>query len=148
VKPLNHSSFAYFAKTSLLYKGRKENDATCMRVEMGQSKYPTVSYHEEYNIPIESADLNAVRDEETDTIKIGQGVWTNCWTHIPNIHTKTECYEEAKKTHFGFAFSDETSTCLVYTGITDPTRIKLNEYTDETRLSLNHPCSMDSRWFT
>lgn len=147
---LNHSvvSFDYFAKSSQMYRGRILAESKCERVKPGQSKYPTVSYSEEYNIPIESVDLDSVRDEETNSVQIGKGVWTNCWTHMPSINTKIGCYEEAKKAHYGFAFSDVSSTCLIYTGIDDPSRIKLNEYNDENRLTRDHPCSMDSMWFT
>jgi hypothetical protein len=138
----------YFQKTSRVYVGRILEESNCARVQPGQSKYPSVSYVEEYNIPIEHADLNVVRDEDTNAVEIGHGVWTNCWTHMPNIHTKMECFEEAQKHSYGFAFSEQTQTCLVYTGITDPTKIKLNEYTDESRLTTDHPCTENARWFT
>jgi hypothetical protein len=140
--------FDYFQKSSRLYVGRVLDESKCARVQPGQSKYPTVKYTEEYNIPIQNANLNVVRDDVTGTVQVGAGVWTNCWTHMPNIHTKLECYQKSTEdASYGFAFSDVTGTCLVYTGITDPTKIKLNEYTDETRLTSNHPCTEASRWF-
>lgn len=146
--PVNMSdnNFDFYVKTSHIYQGRTSVEDTCQRVRPGQSKYPSVQYTEEYNIPIEQVNLDLIRDDSTDAVFIGDGIWKNCWTHKPGIHTKKECYDEAKKTNFGFAFSDETLTCFVYTGIKDPNKIKLNEFSDETHLSLNHPCSEDSTW--
>lgn len=147
--PVNASAnYVYFEKTNKVYTGRRVVDAPCTRIERGLAKYPTVDYVEEYNIPIQNADLRSVRDEETNAVIIGNGIWTKCWTHEPNIHTKAACYEEARKSSYGFAFSEETSTCLVYTGITDPSKIKLNEYTDTTRLTLDNPCVEDAVWIT
>lgn len=147
--PINTSTtYTYFEKTNNVYMGRNGADAKCARIERGLAKYPSIDYIEEYNIPIQDADLSSVRDEETDAVIIGSGIWTKCWTHKPGIHTKLECYEEARKTNFGFAFSEETSTCLVYTGIKDPTNIKLDKYSDESRLTLDNPCVEDAVWIT
>ena len=70
-------------------------------------------------------------------------------TRVESIHTKTACYQYAlNNAMYGFAFSDDTTTCLVYSGITDNTKIKLDRYNSESRLSLFDPCDEDASWFT
>jgi hypothetical protein len=135
---------------SLTYQGKETADGLCSVVEPGMAKYPSVSFTEEYNIPIQNADLSLAKDEDTGAINVGDGIWTRCWTRKPDITTKVGCYEEAKKHNYGFAFSDQTNLCLIYTGITDPNKIRLDKYNSKTRLTKNNPCEQQSqtRWFT
>jgi len=140
--------YEYFAKTSHIYRGRIRSDSNCVRAKPGLSKYPSVEYTEEYNIPIQNADLRLVEDQETGAVQVGHGIWTKCWTHKPDIRTKHECYQEAQKSNFGFAFSDKNNACLIYSGITDPSKIQLDKFSDETLLSINDPCQEDAIWIT
>jgi myo-inositol-hexaphosphate 3-phosphohydrolase len=119
-------------------------------VEPGLSKYPTVDFTENYNIPIKDIDIRLAQDEETQAVVIGEGYWSKCWKRMEGITTKTQCYEYARDTEkvYGFAFSDQTNICLVYSGIKDNTKIKLDRYNSESRLSLFDPCDEDASWFT
>ena len=103
----------------------------------GLSNYPKVDFIEEYDIPIQNVDIRLAIDQDTGAVEVGQGLWTRCWTRKPHIQTKIGCYEEAKKNHYGFAFSEDTKVCLIYTGITDPTKIKLDKY-DRVRNVMDH----------
>lgn len=140
--------YDFLNKMSLTYQGKL--GGLCSVVKPGLAKYPSVSFAEEYNIPIQNADVSLAKDEDTDAVNIGDGIWTRCWTRKPDITTKVGCYEEAKKHNYGFAFSDQTNLCLIYTGITDPNKIRLDKYNSETRLTKNNPCEQQSQttWFT
>lgn len=142
--------YDFLNKMSYIYQGRMSSSEFCSIVNPNQAKYPSVSFTEEYNIPIQNADVTLAKDEETGAVNVGNGIWTQCWTRRPNIHTKMECYEEAKKHNYGFAFSEATNICLIYTGITDANKIRLDKYNSETRLTKNNPCQQQSEtiWFT
>lgn len=150
LKEIPALEFDFLNKMSLTYQGKETADGLCSVVEPGMAKYPSVSFTEEYNIPIQNADLSLAKDEDTGAINVGDGIWTRCWTRKPDITTKVGCYEEAKKHNYGFAFSDQTKLCLIYTGITDPNKIRLDKYNSKTRLTKNNPCEQQSqtRWFT
>jgi hypothetical protein len=136
-------------KMSFYYRGRSNPQDSCERVMPGQSRYPTVPYTEYYNIPIKDIDLDSALDEETGAVEIGDGVWTKCWKKIEK-NTKMECYEYARDIEkvYGFAFSENPPVCLVYTGISKNTKIKLDRFTSEQRLSLDDPCDEDADWFS
>ena len=148
LKDFSNFDFSFFQKMTNIYKGKLLEDSVCDVLVPGLSRYPTVEYIEEYNVPIQDADLTIVEDRETGAVEIGNGIWTKCWTYMPNLNTKVGCFEEAKKSNYGFAFSEVTNTCLIYTGITDASKIQLDKYTDETRLSQHDPCTRDASWFT
>ena len=142
-------SYTFIQKMSLVYKGKSTDDSDCVVVRAGETRYPRVNIEEEYNAPIASVDLTLATDEETGSIVVGNGLWTKCWTRRPDITSKVDCYEAAKTSGvYGFAFSEDSSTCLVYTGITDSLKIKLDKYNSETRLSLYDPCNENAEWFT
>ena len=139
----------FIKKMSLVYQGRKTSDGKCAIVKPGLSKYPTVVFREDYNIPIKDIDISLAQDPDTSAVIIGDGYWSKCWSNIKGIHTKMECYTYAKNANvYGFSFSDETNICLVYTGIKDNTKIKLDRYNSESRLSIFDPCEEDASWFT
>lgn len=141
--------FTYLKKMSLVYQGRETVNSKCNIVSAGQAKYPTVSFTEDYNIPIKDLDIRLAQDEDTQAVIIGDGYWSKCWTRVESIHTKTACYQYAlNNAMYGFAFSDDTALCMVYSGITDNTKIKLDRYNSESRLSLFDPCDEDASWFT
>ena len=137
---------------SLIYQGleKKSNhrDSKCSVVKPGLSRYPTVSFDEDYDVPIKDVDISLARDTDTSAVIIGDGYWSKCWERT-NITSKTECYTHAKNANvYGFAFSEDTNTCLVYTGIVENTKIKLDRYNSESRLSIFDPCEEDASWFT
>ena len=142
---------------SFVYEGIDNVNSKCTIVEPGLSKYPTVSYTEEYNIPIKNIDIRLAEDdfddeeEDSSAVIVGDGYWSNCWKKIDSVKTKKSCYEYAKDTEkvYGFSFSEETEICLVYSGITDNTKIKLDRFNSESRLSLFDPCNGDNTdWIT
>lgn len=142
--------YLYLKKMSLVYQGRETINSKCTVVEAGLSKYPTVTYTEDYNIPIKNIDIRLAEDPETESVVIGDGYWSNCWTKM-DIDTKMGCYEYARDTEkvYGFSFSESTDICLVLTGIIDNTKIKLDRFNSESRLTLFHPCEGDStEWIT
>lgn len=142
--------YTYLKKMSMVYAGRETDISKCSVVEPGLSKYPTVDFTENYNIPIKDIDIRLAQDEETQAVVIGEGYWSKCWKRMEGITTKTQCYEYARDTEkvYGFAFSEQTNICLVYSGIKDNTKIKLDRYNSESRLSLFDPCDEDASWFT
>ena len=139
--------YDYYRRMSNVYKGVFGVQKKCQTIEPGLSAYPKVKFIESYDIPIQNADVRLALDDTTGAVEIGTGIWTKCWTRAPNIHTKLACYEEAKKKNYGFAFSETTQVCLIYSGITDPTKIKLDKYNSNTRLSLDDPCDENAEWF-
>jgi len=143
-------SHDYLKKMSLVYQGRESITEKCSVVSPGLSRYPKVTYTEDYNIPIQDVNISLAKDKETDTVIIGDGYWSKCWKKIESIHTKMACYLHAKNSEkvYGFAFSEDTNICLVYTGIQDNTKIKLDRYNSESRLSIFDPCEEDASWFT
>jgi hypothetical protein len=147
--------YLYLKKMSLVYQGRETTNSKCSVVEPGLSKYPTVSFTEDYNIPIKNIDIRLAEDPETESVVIGDGYWSNCWHKMDAITTKIGCYEyaaavyEDKPAYYGFSFSEETNICLVLAGIIDNTKIKLDRFNSESRLTLFHPCEGDStEWIT
>jgi hypothetical protein len=142
-------SHTYLKKMSFYYRGRSNPVDTCEKVMPGQSKYPTVAYKEYFNIPIKDIDLSSALDEETGAVEVGDGVWTKCWKKV-NVYTKMACYEHARDIEkvYGFAFSEYPPICLVYTGISKNTKIKLDRFTSEQRLSLDDPCDEDADWIS
>lgn len=142
-------AFSYLKKMSFVYQGRETVNSKCQIVKPGMAKYPTVPFTEDYNIPIKDLDIRLAQDEDTLAVIIGDGYWSKCWTRKESILDKNACYQYAQENNmYGFAFSDETNTCLVYSGITDNTKIKLDRYNSESRLSLFDPCEEDASWFT
>ena len=151
------SYYRYLKKMSFVYEGAASSSSKCAIVEPGLSKYPTVSYTEEYNIPIKNIDIRLAEDDfdddddESKAVIVGDGYWSNCWKKIDSVNTKKDCYEYAKDIEnvYGFSFSEETEICLVYSGITDNTKIKLDRFNSESRLSLFDPCNGDNTdWIT
>ena len=139
-------SYLFLKKMSMVYQGRETSLSLCAVVEPGLSKYPTVSYTEDYNIPIKNIDIRLAEDEDTGSVVVGDGYWNNCWKKIDSIDTKMGCFEYARDQEkvYGFSFSTDTNICLVYSGITDNTKIKLDRFNSESRLSLFDPCDGDS----
>ena len=150
----DNPTWSYLKKMSFVYKGRKTEEDKCAIVSPGMSKYPSVDFIEDYNIPIKNIDVSLAEDPDTkdlepDTgpVDLGLGYWTKCWRREPNINDKKECYLKARElNHFGFAFSDETNECLVYSGITDPSKIKLDKYNSDARKDLFDPCIENAVW--
>ena len=142
--------YDFLNKMSYVYKGKTSNDEFCTAVIPGLAKYPSVPFKIEYNIPIKNADVSLAKDEETGSVNVGNGIWTQCWTRREDITTKMGCYQAAKVHNFGFAFSESTGLCLIYSGIIDPNKIRLDKYNSETRLTKNNPCQQQSEttWFT
>jgi len=137
------NAHTFYRKMSLVYQGR-DSASKCDTISSNRAQYPRVQYTETYDIPIENIDLSLAKDDETPSIIIGNGLWTQCWTRV-DAGTKTECYEKARDAGtFGFAFSEAENVCLVYREITDPTRIKLGRYNSESRLNIFHPCNTDT----
>ena len=138
-------SYSYLKKMSLVYQGRTTINSKCAVVEPGLSKYPTVTFTEDYNIPIKNIDIRLSEDPETKSVIIGDGYWSNCWQKVESAKTKLACFQHAKEENkYGFSFSDKTNICLVLTGLDDNTKIKLDRYNSESRLTLFHPCQGDS----
>ena len=135
---------------SLVYQGRESTAEKCSVVRPGLSRYPSVTYTEDYNIPIKDVNISLAKDVETQAVIIGAGYWSKCWQKIDSITTKMACFQHAKNTAnvYGFAFSEDTNICMAYTGITDNTKIKLDRYNSESRLSIFDPCEEDASWFT
>lgn len=142
----------YFKKMSILYVGKDGNSEYCLPVTPGLSKYPTVSFTEKYDIPIQDLDLSLATDKDISTddepvIEVGTGMWTNCWQWFEEIKDKKGCYDKAKSLGvFGFAYTNTTQVCLVYKGITSPSNVKLDMFNSETRLSKFNPCGVDTKW--
>jgi len=137
------SPHVFLKKMSMVYQGADTATAKCDTIADKRSKYPSVEYEETYDIPIEDIDLSLAKDDITPSIKIGSGLWSNCWVRGTST-TKMACYNEAKGNNsFGFAFSDDDKepVCLVYYKITDQTKIKLGRYNSEARRTLFNPCS-------
>ena len=140
------NTYLYFGKMTMLYQGRENNAVPCDTISDKRSKYPTVQYTEMYDIPIENIDISLAKDEETQSVIIGRGLWTSCWIRDRTATTKKECYDHARSSDtraLGFAFSEDERVCLIYHKLTDPTRIKLGRYNSESRLSIFHPCNTD-----
>jgi len=147
--PLASEDYTFLKKMSVVYAGRETSTSKCSVVAAGLSKYPTVDFTEDYNIPIRDIDIRLAQDEETKAVIVGDGYWSKCWERVTTITTKVGCYQYAEQQQkYGFAFSEDTLICLVYSGITDNTKIKLDRYNSEARLSLFDPCDEDASWFT
>jgi hypothetical protein len=147
--PLASEDYTFLNKMSVVYAGRETSTSKCSVVAAGLSKYPTVDFTEDYNIPIRDIDIRLAQDEETKAVIVGDGYWSKCWERVTTITTKVGCYQYAEQQQkYGFAFSEDTLICLVYSGITDNTKIKLDRYNSEARLSLFDPCDEDASWFT
>lgn len=138
-----------YAKMSLVYQGRDAGTGTskCDTISGKRAKYPTVEFTETYDIPIEDIDLSLAKDDETPSIVIGKGLWTQCWERV-TATSKIDCYEKAKEANtFGFAYSEDEGVCLVYYQLTDATRIKLGRYNSESRLNIFHPCNSENTYW-
>jgi len=149
VYPMSSEAHVFLKKMSMVYQGAETTTAKCDTIADKRSKYPTIEYEEIYDIPIENIDLSLAKDDETPSIKIGSGLWTNCWVKGTST-TKVNCYNEAKgNKSFGFAFSDddEVPVCLVYYKITDQTKIKLGRYNSEARRTLFNPCNSENTYW-
>ena len=151
--PMPTNSHLYYGKMSRIYQGRENDAMPCDTIFDKRSKYPSVEYAEAYDIPIQNIDLTLATDADTNSIVIGRGLWTHCWTRDTTATTKLQCYKNAKNSlsgALGFAFSDDEGVCLIYHKLTEPTRIKLGRYNSESRLTLFHPCSTENitKWKT
>lgn len=143
------SPHIFLKKMSGVYQGADTANGKCDTIVDKRSKYPTVQYEETYDIAIQDIDLSLAKDDETPSINIGSGLWTNCWTKGLST-TKVGCYEEARANNsYGFAFSDveEPPICLVYYKITDQTKIKLGRYNSEARKTLFNPCNSENTYW-
>lgn len=138
-------SFDFYSKMSLFYKGKNNDIATvCAPVVSRQTNYPMVQFTTEYDIPISNVDLAAVRDEEEpEALKIGNGIWTNCWDKI-EATGKTDCMNKCKqKGNHGFAFTDTGPVCLCYDIAADD--IQLHKYYSDTAKTNFNPCDTNRR---
>ena len=147
--PMVDSAHVFLKKMSMVYQGAESDTAKCDTIAEKRSKYPTVEFEETYDIPIEDIDLSLAKDDETPSIKIGNGLWTNCWVKGTS-DTKKKCYDEARGNNsWGFAFSDadDVPVCLVYYKITDQTKIKLGRYNSEARRTLFNPCNSENTYW-
>jgi hypothetical protein len=141
--------YDFLNKMSAIYTGKSVATGMCSTVIPGLAKYPSVPFKIEYNIPIANADVSLAKDEETGAVGVGNGIWTQCWTRRADITTKMACYQAAAEHNYGFAFSESTGLCLIYSGITDPNKIRLDKYNSESRLTKNNPCQQsETTWFT
>ena len=144
----DYAQYVAYKKMSLVYQGRTTLTSTCNVVEPGLAKYPSVTYSETYDMPIDNIDLSLSTDEETESIIIGNGLWDNCWKRYKNITTKKGCKEQAVNDKvYGFAFSN-TNVCIVYHKMNDPTKIKLGRYNSESRRTLFNPCGNSTTWIS
>jgi len=143
-----YTQYVAYKKMSLIYQGRELSTSTCNVVEPGLAKYPSVTYSETYDMPIDNIDLSLTTDAETDSIIIGNGLWDNCWKRYKDITTKKGCKEQAVIDQvYGFAFSDN-NVCIVYYKMNDPTKIKLGRYNSESRRTLFNPCGNSTKWIS
>ena len=143
-----YTQYVAYKKMSLVYQGRELSTSTCNVVEPGLAKYPSVTYSETYDMPIDDIDLSLSTDVETDSIIIGNGLWDNCWKRYKDITTKKGCKDQAVKDKvYGFAFSDK-NVCIVYHKMKDPTKIKLGRYNSESRRTLFNPCGNSTKWIS
>ena len=141
-----YTDYITYKKMSLVYQGR--TTSTCDVVKPGLAKYPSVTYSETYDMPIDDIDLSLTTDSETDSIIIGNGLWDNCWKRYKNITTKEGCKDQAVQDKvYGFAFSDK-NVCIVYHKMNDPTKIKLGRYNSESRRTLFNPCGNSTKWIS
>ena len=137
-------SSTFLRKMSHVYKGKKSTDEECAPVLARQSRYPSASYREHYNGPIQNIDISRAVDADTGAINVGNGIWTNCWTRNPAT-TKVGCKEAAANNGaYGFAFHG--SVCIIYSGITNPNNIQLNRFNSETSKTIYEPCDSDATW--
>jgi hypothetical protein len=146
---MSSEAHVFLKKMSMVYQGAETATAKCDTIAEKRSKYPTVEFEETYDIPIEDIDLSLAKDDITPSIKIGSGLWSNCWIRGSST-TKMDCYNEAKGNNsFGFAFSDddEVPVCLVYYKITDQSKIKLGRYNSEARRTLFNPCNSENTYW-
>jgi len=61
---------------------------------------------------------------------------------------KLGCYHRALQSHaYGFAWSEDTNICLVYTNITSPNNIQLNKWTDDAGRNDHNPCGKETTWY-
>tara|TARA_B110000285_G_scaffold157236_1_gene175412 strand:+ start:3411 stop:12833 length:9423 start_codon:yes stop_codon:yes gene_type:complete len=147
----DYTQYVAYKKMSLVYQGRSTLTSNCDIVTPGLAKYPSVTYYETYDMPIDDIDLSLSTDTETNSIIIGNGLWDNCWKRYKNITTKKGCKEQAVKDKvYGFAFSDNSdkNVCIVYYKMNDPTKIKLGRYNSESRRTLFNPCGNSTKWIS
>ena len=146
------NDYTFHRKMSFVYKGKERLTDACSVLGAGLSRYPTASYTEHYNTPLKDVDIAEATDNETQSVVVGRGLWTDCWERVGTNMTKVDCYQAAYTRVprvYGFAHSDEDGTCLVYVRITDPSQIQLNEYSSQAKLTQKQPCGDgDTRWFT
>lgn len=140
----NTGSSTFLRKMSHIYKGKQTTDEECAPVLARQSRYPSASYHEHYNGPIQNIDLSRAVDVETGAVNVGKGIWTNCWTRS-SATTKTGC-KQAAESNGAYGFAYHNSVCIIYTGITNPNNIQLNRFNSETSKTIYEPCDNDATW--
>ena len=141
------NAHTFYKKMSLVYQGRDTDTAKCDTISSNRAQYPRIQYTETYDIPIEDIDLSLAKDDETPSVIIGSGLWTQCWTRV-DAASKIECYEKARDAGtYGFGYSEDENVCLVYHELTDPTRIKLGRYNSESRLNIFQPCNTENTYW-
>lgn len=142
------SGMTYLQKSSQVYVGRLSSDESCLPVLAGQSTYPKVTFTEKFDPPFQSVDLSQATDSDTGAVIAGDGLWTHCWTRV-SATTKEECHAAATNSvppSYGFAFSEDTHVCVVYTGITEPNKIQLDKMNSDTSRTIHHPCVNNAVW--
>ena len=144
-----YTEYIVYKKMSLVYQGRTSSTSSCDVVKPGLAKYPSVLYSETYDMPIDNIDLSLSTDADTNSIVIGNGLWSNCWKRYKNITTKKGCKEQAVTDKvYGFAFSDDEKICIVYHEMDDANKIKLGRYNSESRRTLFNPCGITTKWIS
>lgn len=144
-----YTEYIVYKKMSLVYQGRTSSTSSCDVVKPGLAKYPSVSYSETYDMPINNIDLSLSTDADTNSIIIGNGLWSNCWKRYKNIRTKKDCKDQAVTDKvYGFAFSDDEKICIVYHEMDDANKIKLGRYNSESRRTLFNPCGITTKWIS
>ena len=138
--------FDFYQKMSLFYKGKEDSGTVtaCTVVGPRQSKYPRVSLKTTYNIAVTDVIVQQQRDIETQSVPVGNGVWTNCWERAEGVQTKMDCFNTCKQNWYGFAFVERSpAVCLCYHIHKDD--IQLDKYYSADRRSTYNPCDAQDR---
>ena len=137
----------FFEKMSFFYKGKEESStsASCNVVRPRQAKYPRVNLKTTYNIAVTDVIAQNQKDEDTQSIPVGNGVWTNCWERVEGETTKIGCFKECQQQNwYGFAFvGGSDAVCLCYHIHKDD--IQLDKYYSEDRRTIYNPCDAQDR---
>ena len=148
VEPMPSQPYTFFKRMSLVYQGRDVETSKCNIISSKMSKFPSVTWDEVYDIPLENIDLSLVKDEDIpEAVIIGNGLWTRCWEKV-DATSKSDCYSKAKQAGvYGFAYAEDENVCIVYKHLKKPEKVKLGKYNSENRLTEFHPCeSQGTMW--